>query len=243
MDSTARSTVSSLGRATFETISQAAGQQNVARNERWISAVAGGGLIVAGVLRGKFSGLLMALGGGALVYRGLTGHCMVYRSLGVNTAEPRRPATSVPSKAGYKVEKTLVIRRPPEDLYQFWRDPENLPTIMDHLVSVKRIDGNRSHWVARGPMGATVEWDAEIHNERANELIAWRSLPGAEVDTAGSVHFEREPDGGTRLRVSLKYNPPAGKAGAMISSLLGADVEEQLEHDLGKLKQIMESGR
>jgi uncharacterized membrane protein len=88
----------------------------------------------------------------------------------------------------------------------------------------------------------SVQWDAEIHNEREGRMIAWRSIPGSQIDTAGSVHFQPDTLGGTEVRVSLKYDPPAGKVGASIAGLLGADPEKQLGEDLRRFKQIMEAG-
>jgi uncharacterized membrane protein len=141
-----------------------------------------------------------------------------------------------------KVEKAVTVNRSPEELYHFWRHLENLPRFMSNLEEVHE-NGNRSHWVAKGPLGTKVEWDAEVINEKPNELIAWRSLDGAEVDNAGSVHFERLPGGrGTEVKVTLKYDPPAGKAGAAVAKLFGRDAEQEIEEDLRHFKQIMEAG-
>ena len=144
---------------------------------------------------GTLGGLLIAAGGGALIYRGLSGHCSAYGALGINTAGKHGPLTSVPAGGGSKVEKSVRINRPAQDLYLFWRNFENLPNFMSHLASVKRIDGRRSRWFAKGPLGIPVEWEAEVHTARPNELISWRSLPGSEVSTAGSVHFIPTSDG------------------------------------------------
>lgn len=114
---------------------------------------------------------------------------------------------------------------------------------MTHLQSVRAMGGNRLHWVVVGPAGIAAEWDAEIINEKQNELIAWRSLPGSQVDTAGSVHFQRMPDGrGTEVKVNLKYNPPAGSFGAALARVFGPAPENQIEEDLQHFKQIMETG-
>lgn len=215
---------------------------NIHSWERLGSILLGGGMVLSGLLRGKASGLVMTLLGSGMVYRGMTGHCYLYGALGIDTT-PHRPSTSVSAQQGYKFETRIAIQRSPEDLFRFWRNLENLPTIMNHLVSVRQTDERRSHWVAQGPLGSTVEWDAEINNERENELIAWRSLEGSQVDTAGSIHFERLPnDQGTMLRISLKYNPPAGKVGANLAGLLGAGLEDQLREDLGRFKRMMEAG-
>jgi uncharacterized membrane protein len=137
----------------------------------------------------------------------------------------------------------MVVERPAADLYRFWRRLENLPQVMRHLKSVRSIDGQHSRWVAEGALGKDLEWDGEIINERQDEMIAWRSLPNGDIDTAGSVHFRPLAGGrGTEVVVSIKYNPPAGKMGAQIASLLGEGLEEKLETDLATFKQVMETG-
>jgi uncharacterized membrane protein len=122
-----------------------------------------------------------------------------------------------------------------------WRNFENLPRFMDHLESVTVIDENQSHWVAKAPAGTRVEWNAAIHNEIEDELIAWRSLPGADVNNAGSVHFTPAGEGRTEVRVVLSYEPPAGKMGAAIAKLLGEEPSQQVEDDLRRFKQVMEA--
>lgn len=215
---------------------------NVNPWERFGSMLLGSGMVLSGLMRGRGRGLVMALLGGGMVYRGMTGHSYLYDALGIDTTT-HKPSTAVSAQQGYKFETRIAVQRSPEDLFRFWRKLENLPTIMKHLISVQQTDERRSHWVAQGLFGSTLEWDAEINNERENELIAWRSLEGSQVDTAGSVHFERLPNGqGTMLRISLKYNPPAGKVGANLAGLLGSGLEDQLREDLVRFKQIMEAG-
>ena len=135
----------------------------------------------------------------------------------------------------------MVVNRPVQEVYQFWRNFENLPRFMDHLESVTVLDENRSHWVAKAPAGTRVEWDAAIHNEIENELIAWRSLPDADVNNAGSVHFAAVGEGATEVRVVLSYQPPAGKLGAVVAKLLGEEPSTQVDDDLRRLKQVMEA--
>jgi uncharacterized membrane protein len=223
----------------------ASNQVNVGQTERWASALAGGALALYGLTRRTWGGAVLALVGGSLVYRGSTGHCHMYDMLGVNTAgnETGNPLVSVHGGKGIKVEKSVTINKSPEELYRFWRNFENLPRFMNHLESVTRYGEGRSHWVARAPAGKTVEWDAEIYNEKENELIAWRSLEGADVDNAGSVRFEPSPDGrGTVVRVTLKYDPPAGRIGSLVARLFGEEPSQQIEEDLQRFKQVMETG-
>lgn len=214
---------------------------NVGDAERWVSLIGGGILGLFGLSRGTLPGLGLAAIGGGLVYRGLTGHCHLYGALGMATAT-HSPQASIPAGQGVKIVRSLTINRSQEDLFRFWRNFENLPRFMNHLVSV-RAHGNRSHWVARGPLGMHAEWDAEIINEEPKRLIAWRSLEGSEVATAGSVHFDPAPDGrGTEVRVVMKYDPPAGQVGTLIAKLFGEDPGRQIREDLGQLKQLMETG-
>jgi uncharacterized membrane protein len=217
---------------------------NVGRTERWISGIAGAALLAYGVRRRgrRLRAVLLPLGLG-LIRRAITGSCEINRALGRNSAwdEGRvSPVASLGRGEGTMVEQAVIIGRPPEELFQFWRQLDNLPRFMDNLESVTVLDAGRSHWVAKGPMGTRVEWDAEVHNEIENELIAWRSLPGADVDQAGSVHFE-PVDGGTQVRVIMRYAAPAGKAGDAVAHVLGAAPEQQIADDLRRFKQVMDA--
>jgi uncharacterized membrane protein len=144
---------------------------------------------------------------------------------------------------GTIVKKSIIINKTPEELYQFWHNFENLPTFMKHLESVRVTGEGRSHWVAKAPAGESVEWDAEVTEDRPNELIAWRSLEGADVDNSGSVRFERAPgDRGTIIKVDIEYNPPGGVIGKTVAKLFGEEPGQQVYDDLRCLKQVMEVG-
>ncbi len=141
------------------------------------------------------------------------------------------------------VNKSLVINRPAEEVYRFWRNLENLPKFMNHLESVEFMGSNRSHWKAKGPVGVTVEWDAEMVDDQPDALISWRSLEGSEVQNSGTVRFERAPGGrGTIVRVEMQYAPPGGALAAKIAKLLGSEPGQQVESDLRRLKQLLEVG-
>jgi uncharacterized membrane protein len=214
---------------------------NVGRGERLASLFSGGVLAAYGLSRGTTNGLLLAGVGAALAYRGATGHCDIYQALGHSSAAQKGRRT-VPARRAVQVDESITILRSQEELFAFWRRLENLPRIMPHLISVKELGGNRSHWTAHGLTGP-VEWDAEIFNERPNELIAWRSLKGSEVATAGSVRFKTAPGNrGTEVRVVLDYIPPGGSAGAAIAWLAGRDPESQIREDLRTFKCVMETG-
>jgi uncharacterized membrane protein len=227
--------------AGLEPPEHARSRQNISEMERLLSMGAGAGLVAIGLMRGRFKGLLLGGLGGALIWRGYSGHCQCYEALGISSAM-HNPVTAVPAQHGDKVEKKILIYCSPETLYRFWRQLENLPRIMTNLKEVKQLDSQRSHWVAKGPLSTKIEWNAEIHNERANELIAWRSLPGSDIDTAGSIHFRpaHEP-GSAEVTLSMKYNPPAGKIGARVAGWLGQGLEQKLDMDLRRFKLMMES--
>jgi len=130
-----------------------------------------------------------------------------------------------------------------EKVYEFWRRLDNLPYFMEHLQSVNIIDDKRSHWMTKAPAGRRVEWDAEIVSEAPNEMIGWRSVPGSEIDSAGSVHFKSAPGGrGTEVKVELQYLPPGGALGTIFAKLFGEDPQRQIREDLRHLKQLMETG-
>ncbi len=218
---------------------------NITDTERIVSGVAGGILAAVGIARRNPWGIALAVLGGDLIRRGITGHCYAYEAMGIRTAPKGQGAgtTSVPYELGVRIDRSVTIAKPREEVFRFWRDLSNLPRFMKHVESVRQVDGNRSHWVVQAPAGRTVEWDAVIHNEIDNEMIAWRSLPGADVDNAGSVWFRDAPGGrGTEVHVELQYNPPAGILGAAAASLFGQEPGQQIQDDLHRLKQLMEAG-
>ena len=216
---------------------------NVGNVERVVSGLAAAAVAMVALRRRRLRPFLLPLAG-SLFSRAVTGRSSVNRALGRNSARARRvsPVASVHRGEGVKVERSVLINRPVHEVYQFWRNFENLPRFMDHLESVTVIDETRSHWVAKAPAGTRVEWDAAIHNEVENQLIAWRSLPGADINNAGSVHFvETVPGSRTEVQVVLSYEPPAGRLGAAVAKLLGEEPSKQVEDDLRRFKQVMES--
>ncbi len=223
---------------------QGSGQSDLGKTQRLISGVAGAALLFLTFRTRRLRPFLFPVATG-LIAKALKGHAgKAGRSNGGSrSADRSSPVASVGRGQGVKVEESVTINRPVLEVYRFWRNFENLPRFMDHLESVTVIDDARSHWVAKGPAGTKVEWDAIIHNEVDDELIAWRSLPGAEVNNAGSVHFTPTPDGtGTDVRVVLSYEPPAGMVGVAVAKLLGEEPSKQVADDLRRFKQVMDSG-
>jgi uncharacterized membrane protein len=201
--------------------------------ERWLSVAGGAGLLLWGLARRSPVGVGAAVVGAGLAYRGARGRSHVYRALGIR---------SVPK--GIEVRQAVTIQRPPEDVYHFWRDLTNLPRFMRHLESVERVAGQaRSRWVARGPAGRRVTWEAELVEDQPPRRLAWRTVPGADVEHEGRVDFEPARGGReTVVRVRLAYRAPAGKMGALVARLLGAEPAQQVAQDLRRLAQVLEAG-
>lgn len=210
---------------------------NVGMNERWLSVLSGGAMFWYGLSRRSLAGLTLAAGGGYLVYRGLTGHCPAYEALGVNVATPGLGAR------GVHIEKSVTINRPVAEVFEFWRNLENLPQFMKHLETVQGVGENQTHWVAKGPLGVTVSWDAQTIEERENELISWRSLPGSDVDNWGTVRFKQAPGGrGVEVHIKLDYNPPGGVPGVAFAKLFNRVMAQQIKEDVRRFKQFLEAG-
>ena len=145
--------------------------------------------------------------------------------------------------AGIRMTRSVVVNRPPHELYAFWRAFENFPRFMYHVNSVRATGPGMSHWVVSGPAGSTVEWDSRITADTPNELIAWQSLEGADVENSGVVRFEpRAGNRGTIVRVDLEYRPPGGRAAKLAAMLFNESPEQQIYDDLHRFKQIVETG-
>jgi uncharacterized membrane protein len=145
--------------------------------------------------------------------------------------------------AAARTRKSVTINRSPEELYRFWRDVSNFPRFMRRIESVRATSDRRSHWVARAPGGMRVEWDSEFTDERPPERLAWRSLPGAQLETAGTVTFQPAPAGrGTQVTVEMEYTPPGREMTAQLLKLVGQAPEQDMQEDLRRFKQLMETG-
>ncbi|MGY0004394.1 SRPBCC family protein [Micromonospora sp. I033] len=138
---------------------------------------------------------------------------------------------------------SVTVNRTPEEAYQFWHGFENLPRFMYHLRSVRSTGPGRTRWSAKAPAGRTVEWEAEIVEERPDELIRWRSVDGARVPNRGTVRFARAAGGnGTEVRVELEYAVPGRRLGTLVARAFGENPQQQICDDLRRFKQVIETG-
>lgn len=211
------------------------GARNVGDAERLISALGGGALAIYGLARRSPRGLGLAALGGALVARGVTGHCQLYEALGKSGTE--EAADAVPA-GERKALASVTIDRPKDEVYACWRRFENHALFMPGIWYVETRDDGRTRWIAEAPGGGTLQWEAQVVHELPYDLIGWRTLDGAPLPHAGSVHFTMAPGGGTVVRAALRYDrPPEDLCG-----LLGADPGDVLQRGLDRFKALVESG-
>ncbi len=209
---------------------------NVGLIERWLSGVGGFLLTAYGFSRASLKGVILALGGGYLLYRGIGGHCPAYAAANVNTA-------TAATQGEVKLKATVTVNKPVSEVYPYWRNLENLPSIMKHLTAVTVKDDKHSHWCVKAGPGMMLEWDAEIIAEQENRLLAWRSLPGASVSNMGLIQFLEAPgDRGTEVQVNISYDVPAGVLGDILAPFLNKVATQQVKDDLRHFKQMMEAG-
>jgi len=224
--------LTSSARETLESDSRADAAQ------RWATLATATAAIAFGISRRSVPGLCLAAAATPLAYRGMTGE---WPRLANGRAHDTRAALG--GKAGVVVQEAMRVEKPLAEVYAFWRRFENLPQFMTYLERVTDLGNGRSHWVAKGPAGAPVEWDAEIINEVVNKVIGWRSLPDSDIVTAGSVNFTSVRNGrSTQVAVRLQYAPPAGRAGSWLATVFGREPNQTIREDLRHVKQILEAG-
>lgn len=205
--------------------------------ERIMVGVGGAALIFRGLKRGDWLGVAAAAVGSGMLYISAMGKNPLARAAGIHIVDTRHGGRRI------EVVKSVTINRPATDLYAFWRDFHNLPTIMPHLRTVEVLSSQKSHWVADAPAGFTVEWDAEIVNEKPGILIAWQSCEGSAVANWGVVRFSPASGGrGTQVKVELEYRSPAGATGAVLAKLFEEEPSHQVLEGLRRFKQLMETG-
>jgi len=202
--------------------------------------MAGAALAAVGFQRKSRALGLMGIG---LLARGASGWCPVTAAIGPDSHAYDEPTKRhLAGEGGVIVEDSITIYRPVSEVYSYWRRLENLPRFMEHLEEVRVNDRSHSHWVAKGPLGVNVEWDAEIINDIPPTLLSWKSVGRSDVVSAGSVRFKPAGEHATQVRVKLQYDPPAGMVGATVAWLLGEDPQQQITEDLRRFKQLIESG-
>ena len=208
---------------------------NVSALERVASLAAGTLFIYNSVKQGSL-GILSALAGGYLIFRGGTGHCAVYSLIGKR--ELPDPVKNI------NIRARLHVKRPRHEVYAFWRRLENMPRFMKHLESVRSLDGKYSVWKATGPAGiGTIEWKAEIVKDEPGEFLGWSSVPDADIHNAGKVEFHDGPGNTTELNIVISYRPPLREIGEGIAKLFNPLFEKMVREDVNNFKVYIETGK
>ena len=221
---------------------------NVNSTERIVSAAAGGALLAYGIRNGGLLGTVTSVLGGAMLFRGATGHCHLYDAAGINTRrdEPlgsqKSPFNRRALSGRIHVTEKITIDRPANEVYRFWKNFENFPQFMEHVESVTRNPDDTWHWKAKAPLGTTVEWDARVTSDIQDQRIGWRSTKDSEIPNSGVVEFIGTPDDGTELTVTLIYEAPGGKLGEWAAWALGEEPSIQVAEDLRRFKKLIEKG-
>ena len=208
--------------------------------ERGLSVTLGTAMLAFSAARGRsLRSLVLAAAGAYLAHRGITGHCAVYERLEDAGDDERFAAGG----HDFSADAAITIARPPEEVYAYWRALENAPRFMEGIESVEPRGAQRSAWTARGPAGERWQWEAEILEDRPNELLAWRSLPGSDLRHQGAVRFRPAPGGrGTEVRASIELRPSGGAASRAIARVVRRVPRFVAQEDLRRLKQVLEAG-
>jgi uncharacterized membrane protein len=196
--------------------------------------------------------LLVGTGGSALTLHaiasrgilgtvtGLAGATMLARAI---TNKNLKRIAGFDSRPSVDIQKTIHIKAPVKDVFSFLANFQNLPRFMSHLREVRDLGGGRTRWVSDGPAGMPMSWDVEVTDYIPNQMVVWRSSTGSPILNVGSIRFDPDAEGGTRITVRLSYNPPAGAVGHVVASLFGADPRKEMDDDFVRLKSLIELGR
>jgi uncharacterized membrane protein len=204
--------------------------------ERWAGVALASAAVAYGLSRRSLSGVAIAAAAAPLAYRGATGAWP-----GFSVASDTRAALG--GNRGIHVREAIRLEVPLDVVYGFWRRLENLPCFMAHLKEVTDLGDGRSHWVAEGPLNASIAWDAEIINEIEDKVIGWRSIPGSDIVTAGSVRFAPARQGRTtQVSVHLQYAAAGGRAARLLALVFGRDPAQMIREDLRRVKRLLETG-
>jgi uncharacterized membrane protein len=218
---------------------------NIGETERLLSLAAGIPVTILGLTRGIPKGLVPALFGTALLYRGVTGHSFAYHALGLSTVEQSPAAVAaLPDNRGIQVKRAVTINASPQELYTRWHDFQNAPQYMQHVESVQPAGNRRWHWVAKVPLLGTVAWEAEVTNDEPGRLIAWNKTQGSFLaPTGGSVRFEQKSDRPeTVVQLKIDYLQFRGPIGSALGNILGQIPEQEAREDLRHFKELAEAG-
>lgn len=210
---------------------------DVGRGTRVVSAVVGGALLVFGVRRRTLPGTAAALVGGWLLHRSVPGRSPLPDVFGGGDDESETDPVET------EVERTITVGKPADELYEMWRDPEQLSQVMGHFADVSPVDEDRLHWTVPGPFGRDLEWKTRFVESRSGEFLQWESLENAAVANEGSIRFAPAPgDQGTEVTLRLRFDPPGGRLGNAAMKFSGFVPAVLAKKALHRFKSLAETG-
>jgi len=207
-------------------------EEGIGEGQRVLSAI-GGSLLVYYVTKKHKADSLLLLGGAYLLYRALSGHCPITKAWKTSHHRDHTPSN-------VNVRTHVVVGKPREEVYAFWRSLENWPLFMRHIGNVDELDNTTSAWTMKMPGGEDLRWEARIVKEEKNAELSFASVPGAPIMTTGKINFAATPGNGTRIDVLLSYRTPFGPIGEKLSRLLTPAFREKVEADIHNFKHYME---
>lgn len=206
-------------------------QQQWTPSLRLGAGAAGAALMIRGTRKGGGPGLVANLAGAALLARA------------VSNRELRDVVGIGENPRAIEFQKTVHVQAPIDEVFGFWSDYSKFPRFMTHLKEVRPLGDGKWHWVAEGPAGIPIAWDVQMTQLIPKKLLAWRSTPGSAVDTEGTIRFDENSKGGTRITIHLCYKPPAGMLGHFLASLFHNNPKQEMDDDMVRLKSLIELGR
>lgn len=210
--------------------------------DRAASGAIGGALVLSGYRRGASAGLLLALAGIGMLYRGMTGNCPAYTALGFSTTSAAHPDTPGAREDAPTVERWITVGAPREAVYALLQEPGTLRGMMGHFADVE-VDGDRMRWRIALPWGRSLEWHARMFAHLPGEQFSWMSEPGAAVRSEGAITLEDAPGGrGTVVTLQAAFTPPGGSLGGAAMKLLRVVPEAVAQRALQRLKSLVETG-
>lgn len=205
---------------------------DIGDGQRILSAI-GGSLLVYYVAKKHKADALLMMGGAYLLYRAVSGHCPLSSVL--KASHRHTHPTNI------NVRTHVVVNKPREEVYAFWRSLENWPLFMRHLGNVDELDNTTSAWTMKLPGIGDLRWEARIVKEEKDAELSLSSVPGAALDSTAKINFSPTPGNATRVDVMLSYRAPMGIIGERVSRFLTPAFREKIETDIASFKHYIEN--
>lgn len=140
------------------------------------------------------------------------------------------------------VGKSILVNRPRQELFSYWRDFSNLASFMENLETVEPLGGGAWRWTIKAPAARTITVDTEVTDTVPDTSIGWKSTATSEIRTTGRVSFADAQGGrGTSVTLEIAY-PAGGDLGRLVAKLSAREPNVQARQELKRFKMLMEAG-